>query len=126
MKKMKAIAVLILVLIVSSFAKDPCTDARELLLKSIPNQETTTCHVIGVVPDRRDLMGFFIEMVDGSRSVLVYEENGENSTMLAEEDLMIRPRCIEDDDKFVRQYMTSEQITDKLLHFSGCEDANKK
>ena len=126
MKKMKAIAVLILVLIVSSFAKDPCTDARELLLKSIPNQETTTCHVIGVVPDRRDLMGFFIEMVDGSRSVLVYEENGENSTMLAEEDLVIRPRCIEDDDKFVQQYMTSEQITDKLLHFSGCEDANKK
>lgn len=126
MKKMKAIAVLILVLIVSSFAKDPCTDARELLLKSIPNQETTTCHVIGVVPDRRDLMGFFIEMVDGSRSVLVYEENGENSTMLAEEDLMIRPRRIEDDDKFVQQYMTSEQITDKLLHFSGCEDANKK
>jgi len=126
MKKMKAIAVLILVLIVSSFAKDPCTDARELLLKSIPNQETTTCHVIGVVPDRRDLMGFFIEMVDGSRSVLVYEENGENSTMLAEEDLMIRPRCIEDDDKFVQKYMTSEQITDKLLHLSGCEDANKK
>ena len=39
MKKMKAIAVLILVLIVSSFAKDPCTDARELLLKSIPNRK---------------------------------------------------------------------------------------
>jgi hypothetical protein len=126
MKKMKAIAVLILVLIVSSFAKDPCTDARELFLKSIPNQETTTCHVIGVVPDRRDLMGFFIEMVDGSRSILVYEENGDNPTMFAEADFILRPRCIEDDGKFDRRYMTSEQITDKLLRFSGCEDTNKK
>lgn len=126
MKKMKAIAVLILVLIVSSFAKDPCTDAREQFLKFIPNQETTTCHVIGVVPDCRDLMGFFIEWVDGSRSILVYEENGENLTVLVEEDLMIRPRCIEDDGKFDRRYMTSEQITDKLLQLSGCEDTNKK
>lgn len=123
---MKVVAVVILAMVVSTFAKDPCAEAREQFLKSIPNQETTTCHVIGVVPDRRDLMGFFIKMVDGSRSILVYEENGENPTMLAEADFIVRPRCIEDDGKFVRQYMTSEQITDKLLHFSGCEDASKK
>lgn len=123
---MKLVVFFLLVLIALSFAKELCTDVRKQLLNAIPNQQTTTCHVIGVVPDRRDLIGFFIEMVDGSRSVLVYEENGENSTMLAEEDLMIRPRCIEDDDKFVRQYMTSEQITDKLLQLSGCKDVNKK
>lgn len=120
---MKKILALLFALVVTPFADDMCTGIRNQLLFTIPFQETTLCHVIGAVP-YRGLMGFFVEMIDGSKMATIYEEEYENEGAIVDDEYSLKfIRCIEDDGKFSRQYMTSRQIVDKLLRSTVCSDS---
>ncbi len=120
---MKKIIALLFALVVAPFADDMCTGIRNQLLFTIPFQETTLCHVIGAVP-YHGLMGFSIEMIDGSKMATIYEEEYENEGAIVDDEYSLKfIRCIEDDDKFSRQYMTSRQIVDKLLRSTVCSDS---
>lgn len=120
---MKKILVLLFALTVASFADDMCTGIRNQLRFTIPFQETTSCHVIGAVP-YRGLMGFFFEMIDGSKMATIYEEGYEDDGAIVDDEYSLRfIRCIEDDGKFSRQYMTSKEIVAKLLRSTVCSDS---
>lgn len=121
---MKKILVFLFALVVTPFADDMCTGVRDQLLFTIPFQETTSCHVIGAVPYRGILMGFFFEMIDGSKMATIYEEGYEDEGTIVDDEYSLKfIRCIEDDGKFSRQYMTSRQIVDKLLRSTVCSDS---
>ncbi len=121
---MKKILVFLFALVVTPFADDMCTGVRDQLLFTIPFQETTSCHVIGDVPYRGILMGFFFEMIDGSKMATIYEEGYEDEGTIVDDEYSLKfIRCIEDDGKFSRQYMTSRQIVDKLLRSTVCSDS---
>lgn len=120
---MKKILAFLFILIVTSFADDKCTEARNQFLFTIPPQETISCHVLGAVPGRRDIMGFFVEMIDGSKIVAVYEEGYEEGADFVFDEYSLKfIKCIEDDGKFSRQYMTSREIVAKLLRSTVCSD----
>lgn len=121
---MKKILSLLFVLAVSSFADDMCTGIRSQLLLTIPFQEITSCHVIGAVPYRGLLMGFFFEMIDGSKMATIYEEGYEDEGAIVDDEYSLKfIKCIEDDGKFSRQYMTSREIVAKLLRSTVCSDS---
>lgn len=123
---MKKILYLLFVLIVTPFADDKCTDARNQFLFTIPPQETTSCHVLGAVPGRRDIMGFFVEMIDGSKIAAIYEEGHEGEADFVFDEYSLKfIRCIEDDGRFSRQFMTPREIVDKLLSFTACSDSSR-
>lgn len=120
---MKKILAFLFALVATPFADDMCTGVRNQLLFTIPFQETTTCHVIGAVP-YPGLMGFFFEMIDGSKMATIYEEGYEGEGTIVDDEYSLKfIKCIEDDGKFVRKYMTSRQIVDKLLRSTVCSDS---
>lgn len=121
---MKKILTFLFALIVTPFADDKCMEARNQFLFTIPPQETTSCHVLGAVPGRRDIMGFFFEMIDGSKMATIYEEGYEDEGAIVDDEYSLKfIKCIEDDGKFSRQYMTSREIVAKLLRSTVCSDS---
>lgn len=116
---MRVFTFFMLALISASFAEITCEDARKQFVAAIPDQITKTCRVLGAIPDRRDIMGFFIEFIDSSRGVILYMKE-DIPRLYTDEFFVRRLKCIEDE-LFVWQSMTSEMIAAKLLSITFCD-----